>query len=205
MSEFQAYLQLGFEHITDPQGYDHILFIVALCAIYTLRDWRKVLILVTAFTIGHSLTLALATFDVVSFRRDVIELLIPLTILVTAIINMFQRIPDTTLLTQARSSPFRYPLALVFGLIHGLGFSGYLRTLLGVESSIVQPLLGFNVGLELGQLLIVLALLLLTSLLVDLARVPRKSWNFVISGVVAGMALSIIIRDPLLQEMIAKI
>lgn len=199
MSEFQAYLQLGFEHITDPRGYDHILFIVALCAIYTLRDWKRVLILITAFTVGHSLTLALATFNVISIRRDVIELLIPITILITAIINMFHRIPDTTLLTQARDSPLRYPLALGFGLIHGMGFSGYLHSLLGSESSIVQPLLGFNVGLELGQLLIVLALLLVTSLLVDLARVPRRSWNFVISGVVAGMALSIIIHDPLLQ------
>ncbi len=205
MSEFQAYLQLGFEHITDPRGYDHILFIVALCAIYTLRDWKKVLILVTAFTVGHSLTLALATFNVISFRRDVIELLIPLTILATAIINMFHHIPDTTLLTQARSSLLRYPLALGFGLIHGMGFSGYLHSLLGGESSIVEPLLGFNVGLELGQLLIVLALLMLTSLLVDLARVPRRSWNFVISGVVAGMALSIIIHDPLLQEIVSQV
>lgn len=199
MSEFQAYLQLGFEHIIDPRGYDHILFIVALCAIYTLRDWKRVLILITAFTVGHSLTLVLGTLDVISIRRDVIELLIPITILVTAVINMFHRIPDTTLLTEARDSPLRYPLALGFGLIHGLGFSGYLHSLLGSESSIVQPLLGFNVGLELGQLLIVLALLLVTSLLVDLARVPRRSWNFVISGFVAGMALSIIIHDPLLQ------
>lgn len=205
MSEFQAYLQLGFEHITDPRGYDHILFIVALCAIYTLRDWKKVLLLVTAFTVGHSLTLALAMFDVISFRRDVIELLIPITILITAIVNMFHPIPDTTLLTQVRSSPLRYPLALGFGLVHGLGFSAYLTSLLGGESSIVGPLLGFNVGLEFGQLLVVLGLLLLTSLLVDLARVPRRSWNFVISGVVAGMALSIIIHDPLLQQLTSQI
>lgn len=198
MSEFQAYIQVGFEHITDPKGYDHVLFIVALCAIYTLRDWKKVLILVTAFTVGHSITLALATFKLITFRQDVIELLIPITILITAIVNMFYNIPKTTLVRQEKGSPLRYALALGFGLIHGMGFSGYLRDLLGGESSIWQPLLAFNLGLEAGQVLIVLALLLLTFLIVDLARVPKRTWNYITSGVVAGMALSLIINNDLL-------
>lgn len=197
MSEFQAYLQIGFEHITDPKGYDHVLFIVALCTIYTLRDWKKVLILVTAFTVGHSLTLALATFNVISFRQDVIELLIPVTILITAIVNMFYDIPKTTLVRQEKGSPMRYALALGFGLIHGMGFSGYLRYLLGDESSIWQPLLAFNLGLEAGQLLIVLILLIITFLLVDLGRVPKRTWNYIVSGVVAGMALSLILNNAL--------
>ncbi len=203
MSEFQAYLQVGFEHITDPKGYDHILFIVALCTIYTLRDWKKVLVLVTAFTVGHSLTLALAMFNVISFRRDVVELSIPITILITAIANMFYNIPKTTLVRQEKGSPLRYALALGFGLIHGMGFSGYLRDLLGGESSIWQPLLAFNLGLELGQLLIVLVLLAITFLLVDLGRVPKRTWNYIVSGVVAGMALSLIINNTLFQELLS--
>jgi len=197
MSEFQAYIQVGFEHITDPKGYDHVLFIVALCAIYTLRDWKKVLILVTAFTVGHSITLALATFKLITFRQDVIESLIPITILITAIVNMFYNIPKTTLVRQEKGSSLRYALALGFGLIHGMGFSGYLRDLLGGESSIWQPLLAFNLGLEAGQVLIVLVLLVLTFLIVDLARVPKRTWNYIISGVVAGMALSLIINNDL--------
>jgi len=197
MSEFQAYIQVGFEHITDPKGYDHVLFIVALCAIYTLRDWKKVLILVTAFTVGHSITLALATFKLITFRQDVIELLIPITILITAIVNMFHNIPKTTLVRQEKGSSLRYALALGFGLVHGMGFSGYLRDLLGGESSIWQPLLAFNLGLEAGQVLIVLVLLVLTFLIVDLARVPKRTWNYIISGVVAGMALSLIINNDL--------
>jgi uncharacterized membrane protein YfcA len=205
MSEFQAYIQVGFEHITDPKGYDHVLFIVALCAIYTLRDWKKVLILVTAFTVGHSITLALATFRLITFRQDVIELLIPITILITAIVNMFHNTPKTTLVRQEKGSPLRYALALGFGLIHGLGFSGYLRDLLGGESSIWQPLLAFNLGLEAGQVLIVLALLLLTFLVVDLARVPKRTWNYIISGVVAGMALSLIINNTLFQESLSTV
>jgi hypothetical protein len=206
MTEFQAYLQLGFEHIIDPNGYDHILFVIALCAIYTLRDWKKVLILVTAFTIGHSFTLVLATLQIVSFRPDVIELLIPFTILITAIVNMFHHIPKTTLVvTVEKSSPLRYPLALGFGLVHGLGFSSYLRSLLGGESSIFQPLLAFNIGLELGQIAIVLVVLIIAFVIIELMRVPKRSWNYIVSGIVAGMALSLIINNTLFQESVSAL
>ncbi len=203
MTEFQAYLQLGFEHIADPNGYDHILFVVALCVIYTLRDWKKVLILVTAFTLGHSLTLVLATLEIISFRSDVVEFLIPITILITAIVNLFHRIPKTMLVAQEKSSSLRYPLALGFGLIHGLGFSSYLRSLLGDESGIFQPLLAFNVGIELGQLLVVLIVLVLAFFVVELSRVPKRTWNFVLSGLIAGMALSLIINNKLFKEMVS--
>lgn len=205
MTEFQAYLQLGFEHITDPQGYDHILFVIALCAIYTLRDIKKVLILVTAFTIGHSITLALATLNIISFRSDVIELLIPITILITAIINFFHKVPKTSLVSREKVSPMRYPLALSFGLIHGMGFSNYLRSLLGKESSIVEPLLAFNLGLELGQILIVFVQLVLAFVIIDLSKKPKQNWNLIISGIVAGMALSLIINNTLFNELINQI
>ena len=203
MTEFQAYLQLGFEHIADPNGYDHILFVIALCAIYTLRDWKKVLLLVTAFTLGHSLTLALATLQIISFRPDVVEFLIPITILITAIVNLFHRTPKATLFAKEKGSPLRYPLAVGFGLIHGMGFSSYLRSLLGDESSIVQPLLAFNLGLELGQSMIVLIVLVVTFLMIELARVPKPSWNLVLSGIIAGMALSLIINNELFKQMLS--
>ncbi|GAB3180798.1 HupE/UreJ family protein [Telluribacter humicola] len=201
MSEFEAYLQLGFEHITDPNGYDHILFVIALCAIYTLRDWKKVLVLITAFTIGHSVTLALATLNIIQVRSDVIELLIPITILFTAFMNFFHHIPKTTLITDEKSSPLRYPMALLFGLIHGLGFSTYLRSLLGGEASIVEPLLAFNVGLELGQILIVFIALLIALAIVEFFRSPKRSWNYIISGIIAGMAISLIINNELFREL----
>jgi hypothetical protein len=205
MTEFQAYLQLGFEHITDPLGYDHILFVIALCAIYTLRDIKKVLILITAFTIGHSTTLALATLHIINFRSDIIELLIPVTILTTAIINFFHKVPKTSLVNRERVSPMRYPLALIFGLIHGMGFSNYLRSLLGKESSIVEPLLAFNIGLELGQILIVLGLLIVAFIVIDLSKKPKQNWNLIISGIVAGMALSLILNNTLFKELIHQL
>ncbi|MGV3560150.1 HupE/UreJ family protein [Larkinella arboricola] len=198
MSEFWAYLQLGFSHITDPGGYDHILFVIALCAIYTINQWKQVLILVTAFTIGHSFTLALATLQVINYSTDLIELLIPVTILITAVTNLFYKVPKSLFTEHPKQSPGRYVLALVFGLIHGMGFSNYLRSLLGQESGIIKPLFAFNLGLELGQIFIVIAVLVAAFFLIELMRVRRHDWNLVVSGIVVGMALSLIIGNEYL-------
>jgi ABC-type antimicrobial peptide transport system permease subunit len=198
MSEFEAYLRLGFSHITDPGGYDHLLFLVALCAVYHLRDWKKVLILVTAFTLGHSVTLALSTFRIVAVRTDVIEFLIPVTILVTALSNFFYQ-TSNRMLDQTPSPYLRYVFALLFGFIHGLGFSGYLKSLLGISANIVPQLLAFNLGLELGQMLIVLLVLLLTWIVIEGLKVKKREWNLAISGIVAGMALSLLIHSDFLK------
>lgn len=200
MSEFQAYLQLGFEHITDTKGYDHILFVMALCAVYTLKDWKKVLILVTAFTVGHSVTLALATYDVVSFRSDIIEFLIPITIMIAAIINFFDKPNKHTLIRKEKRSSVRYPLALGFGFIHGLGFSNYLHSLLGKEESIATPLFAFNLGLELGQLIIVAIILVISFLVIDIYKAQKQTWNNILSGIITGMALSLILQNEFFQK-----
>lgn len=204
MNDFLIYLRLGFDHITDPGGYDHILFVVALCAVYTLRQWREVLILVTAFTIGHSVTLALATLRLINYQTEVIELLIPITILITAFLNFFHKEPKAR--QRFRSGRLRvsgrYGLALVFGLIHGMGFSNYLRSLLGREANIVEPLLAFNLGLELGQLFIVALILALAYLFIDRLRTSRLRWTLIVSGIVIGMALSLIIGDEYIAELV---
>jgi hypothetical protein len=193
MSDFEIYLPLGFQHITNIQGYDHILFVIALCAIYRLKDWKKVTFLVTAFTIGHSVTLALATLNLITYSTKLIELLIPITIVLTCLINFFHK---STVYSYdiERPSYFRYPVAMTFGLIHGMGFSNYLRSLLGTEQSIWQPLLAFNLGLELGQLVIVVIVLVISSLLLDILRVKKHDWNLILSGIVLGIALTLI-RD----------
>jgi hypothetical protein len=197
MTAFEAYLKLGFSHITDLNGYDHILFIVGLCAIYELRDWKKVLLLVTAFTIGHSITLALATLKIVSLRSNVVEFLIPITILLTAIGNFFYKSKVSRLNiknTKEKPDRLRYSMALLFGVIHGLGFSNFLRSLLGKEESILQPLFAFNIGLELGQLLIVLILLIIASVCSVFFKVAKRDWNLVVSSMVIGIAITLIIK-----------
>jgi hypothetical protein len=182
MSQFQTYLQLGFEHISDLKGYDHILFIIALCAVYKVEQWKNIVILITAFTIGHSITLALAALNVVSFRSEVIEFLIPVTIFLTAMFNIFNREPSE------KKIRLNYFLALGFGLIHGLGFSNFFRSLLGKEESIIEPLLAFNIGVELGQLIIVAIILTIAYVAMNVMNAKQREWNLVISGAAAGIA-----------------
>lgn len=186
MDQFKLYFQLGYEHIIDINGFDHILFVVALCAIYLAQDWKKVLILVTAFTIGHSITLALSTFELVNFRTDLIEFLIPVTIFITALSNLFRK--EGGLNTRALN--LNYFFALFFGLIHGLGFSNYLKSLLGKSESIISQLLAFNLGLELGQIIIVVIFMIISFVFTGLFNVARRDWKLVISSAIAGIAIT---------------
>lgn len=190
MSIFSLYFELGLTHILDIRGYDHILFVIALCAIYLMRDWRKILILVTAFTIGHSATLALATLQLVRVDADLIEFLILVTIFITAVSNIIRQ-PGAYL---PRVAPLSYAFALFFGLIHGLGFSNYLRSLLGRQESLLVPLLSFNLGLEVGQIVIVAVFLISSSLIVGLMGVSRRDWKLVVSSAVAGIALMMMVE-----------
>ncbi|MCS7018284.1 MAG: HupE/UreJ family protein [Cytophagales bacterium] len=190
MSDFQLYLIEGFRHISDLGAYDHILFITALCAIYQFSDWKKILILVTAFTLGHSLTLALATLKIIAFSTEVIEFLIPITIVVTCLFNFFSPVNNRTAKPQPMA--FRYLTAAIFGLIHGLGFSNFLRSMLGKEENIVVPLLAFNLGLEIGQLAIVLIILLLSGIITNFLHVKQREWNLIISGMVLGISITLI-------------
>lgn len=193
MSEFQLYFGLGKDHILDyANGYDHILFVIALCVLYPLRDWKRVLILVTAFTLGHSVTLALATFEIIQVKPELIEFLIPVTILITAVSNIFKKDESFS----GRSLQLNYAYAAFFGLIHGMGFSNYLKSILGRDESIITQLLAFNLGLEFGQIIIVAIFLITSFILVDLFGVNRRDWKLVISSAVAGIAL-ILIKDKI--------
>jgi hypothetical protein len=191
MGEFSLYFVLGREHILDyVNGYDHILFVLALCAVYLIRDWKKILILVTAFTIGHSITLALATLQIISVKTELIEFLIPLTIFITAFSNLFKK--EETI--GQRNIQINYVFALFFGLIHGMGFSNYLRALLGKSHNLLSPLLAFNLGLELGQIIVVTIFLVISYILVGLLKVPRRDLKMVLSSAIAGIAL-ILMKD----------
>lgn len=186
MSEFRVYFDEGRDHILDyMNGYDHILFVVSLCALYLMRDWRQILVLVTAFTIGHSITLALSVLNIVSVKPELIEFLIPLTIFITAASNLFkdEENPPTGPLQ------LNYLFAAFFGLIHGLGFSNYLRAILGKDERIISQLLAFNLGLEVGQIIIVVIFLVAAFIMVDLFSVNRRDWKMVISSAIAGIAL----------------
>jgi hypothetical protein len=169
MEELWMYGRLGFKHIIDLGGVDHIVFVLALTLRYIWSDWKKLLVLVTSFTIGHSLTLALSTLSLIDISVNWVEFLIPVTILITAVSNFW--VNDFEF--RQRYS-MHYGLALFFGLIHGLGFSNYLKSLLGKEASLLGPLFSFNIGLEIGQLLIVAAIIGLSYVLLAGLQLPRK-------------------------------
>lgn len=183
MQDFLFYLNLGWEHIISLDALDHQLFVLALMAVYSYTDWKKVLVLITAFTIGHSVTLALSIVDVIRVPSSWIEFLIPLTIVLTAVGNI---------LLKNKKSPhgkINYYLALFFGLIHGLGFANTARIMIAKRESIALPLLGFNIGLELGQILIVCIILILLFILLNVFRVNRRDWILFISSAVFALSL----------------
>jgi len=188
MQDWWLYFSIGWDHIISIGALDHILFVMALSAIYVFKDWKKVLILVTAFTIGHSLTLALSVFEVIRINSDVVELLIPITILITGVFNLFQK--DFS----PKSLRLNYFFALFFGLIHGMGFANSIRFMLAKNESIGIPLLSFNIGLEAGQILIVLIILLLSYLFITVLKAPRKVWVYLLSIIAIIASLYMIIE-----------
>lgn len=194
-STFFVYLRLGFEHIVDLGGWDHLLFVIALVAIYTLREWKNLLVLVTAFTVGHSLTLALATLRLVTVDSGLVEFLIPVTIFLTALVNVFEVQLRSELGADDSRLAWRikYGLALVFGLIHGLGFSNFLRAILGEEESLLLPLFSFNVGLEFGQILILSVTLVVSSVVVRTTVLTQRTWAMLLSAAAGIIALTMIL------------
>lgn len=193
MHPFVFYLQLGFDHISDLAGYDHMLFLIALCAVYRLQQWRNLLLVVTAFTIGHSVTLALTSFTILSIPSEVIEFLIPLTIFITSIHNVF----NYNDAINSKNLNRRYFMALFFGFIHGMGFSNYFRALLMDESSILVPLLGFNLGIELGQLLLVFFIIGSVFVFLNIFGMRHRDWSLFISGGAFSLSLVLMYENKL--------
>lgn len=168
---FYSYLNLGFQHIVDINGYDHLLFIITLCAIYEITEWRKVVVVITAFTLGHSVTLVLASLKIIFPNRYLIELLIPVTILISGVFNLFSlngKLKRSKLMA-------KYLMALFFGLIHGMSFSSFFTDLMGDSSRIILPLFSFNVGIEVGQLMVIFIYYLIVYLFYRFAKVSYKT------------------------------
>ena len=189
MTDFWLYFKLGLEHVLDWKAYDHILFLIALTAAYTFDSWKRLLILVSLFTLGHTLSLLLSNYDVVSVSSSVIEFLIPLTILVAALYNIFtQRKRKRT-----NKIVIFYLITLFFGLIHGFGFAAYYK-MINTEGGIL-PLFEFALGIEISQVIIVLIVLMLASLFQTIFRFRKRDWVLVISSIVIGMVIPMLIEN----------
>lgn len=183
LQDFLFYFKLGWQHIVSLAALDHQLFILALVTVYTSKNVKQVLILVTAFTIGHSLTLLLSVLEVIRFSTKWVEFLIPCTIFITSLSNLFKK--DFSL----KAVPTNYYLALVFGLVHGMGFANSVRIMLASDQNIGWGLFGFNLGLEVGQILFVTLILSATWLGLSFFKIKRQSWIIFISAAVFSLAL----------------
>ena len=188
MSDVKMFFETGFNHIISWDALDHILFITVLSAIYLVENWKQVLILITAFTIGHSVTLALSVYDIVRFNATLVEFLIPCTIVATCLFNFGIR--DFKL----RSLRLNYFLALFFGLIHGMGFAGIIRFMLAKDQYIAIPLISFNLGLEVGQVVVVTVVLLFSYIFINRIALKRKWWVWGLSGIALALAIKMIIE-----------
>lgn len=199
MDIFKIYLQLGYQHILDFDGIDHILFLVVLSAIYKASEWKKVILLATAFTLGHSLTLGLAAFDIIRFSPKVIEILIPITILLTAIYNFLfhsKGIKSYNFTKTKEKQLVNYVFVVFFGLIHGMGFSNFFRSaaMPGEERILIKQLFAFNIGVEIGQFLIIGIILLLAWFSFQKLKVKHTYWNWFFSGIAIVASVYMIIE-----------
>jgi hypothetical protein len=184
MNNFSIYFELGFRHIASWGAFDHILFMAALCMRYQFNDWKRLLILITAFTIGHTVTLGLSVLDIISFSKNWIEFLIPVTIAVTAFSNLFVK-----KFCFNNKFPLIYWFTLFFGFIHGLGFSNDLKSIIGNESGLVIKLFAANIGIEAAQILFVLMILLIGFICNNLIKINRREYIVFVSGAIFGIAL----------------
>lgn len=188
MQDFLFYLNLGWSHIISWDALDHQLFILALVAVYIIKDLKKVMILVTAFTIGHSFTLVLSSLNIIRFPSNWVEFLIPVTIILTTLGNILMSKNTQKLMK------INYFLALIFGLIHGMGFANSARVMIASEQNIALPLFGFNIGLELGQIAVVILILGLEFLLMKYFKLNKKYWLITVSMIAFILSLSMAIE-----------
>lgn len=189
MNDFILYFKMGLNHVLDLSAYDHILFLIVLAVVFSFNQFKKVLWLVTLFTIGHSITLALAAYGILNVSMNLIEFLIPVTIFITGVINVFTAKKSST-----GKENTNLVFALFFGLIHGLGFSNYFKMMIGKEEDKLIPLLEFALGIEAAQIIIVLGILIVGTLLQKFFRVTRRDWVLVCSSIVIGFAIQMMLE-----------
>ncbi|MBP1838455.1 HupE/UreJ family protein [Formosa algae] len=193
LDDFLFYVQYGINHVLDINGYDHVLFLLVLTVAYVFKDWKRVLILVSLFTLGHTISLILAAYDIVKINGALVELLIPITICVMALYNVF-----TAGKTIQKGVGLLFFSALFFGIIHGLGFAREFHLLIGGSSDKLLPLLEFALGIEAAQLIIVFVVLFFSFLMQTVFNFSKRDWILVMSSIVIGLVIPMIMENELI-------
>jgi len=189
MEELKLFFELGLTHVLDIEGYDHVLFLIVLAAPYLFSNWKKVLFLVTVFTIGHSISLILSSYNVVSVNSGLVEFVIPVTIAITALFNIFSsgKVVGNTKIGLV------FFTTLFFGIIHGLGFSSYFKMIVGNTEYKFIPLIEFALGVEVAQIIVVIAVLALASVAQNILSISKRDWVLVISSITLGLVIPMLL------------
>lgn len=194
MSQFWIYFQIGLKHVLDINAYDHVLFLIALTVPYSFKDWKRILLLVSVFTIGHTLALILSVFGIIAIKVNIVEFLIPITILITALYHLF----TAGKATKNDGVNVVFFVTLFFGIIHGLGFSNYFKSILGGSpSSKLLPLGEFALGIEAAQLVVVFVVLVISYIVQTVFRFSKRDWALVMSAFIIGVVIPMIIDSPI--------
>jgi hypothetical protein len=194
MSEFWIYFQIGLKHVLDIHAYDHVLFLIALTVPFSFNDWKRIFLLVSLFTIGHTTALLLSVYDIVAIKINVVELLIPITILITSLYTLFTSGKSN----KKDSINIVFFITLFFGIIHGLGFSNYFKTILGGSAnSKLIPLSEFALGIESAQIVVVFVVLILSYIVQTVFRFSKRDWTLVMSAFIIGVVLPMIIESEI--------
>ncbi|MBW1658086.1 HupE/UreJ family protein [Flavobacterium quisquiliarum] len=194
MSQFWIYFQIGLKHVLDIHAYDHVLFLIALTVPYLFKDWKRIFLLVSLFTIGHTLALILSVYGIVTIKVNLVEFLIPITILITALYHLF----TAGKTSKNDSVNLVFFITLFFGIIHGLGFSNYFKTILGGSAtSKLLPLGEFALGIEAAQLVVVFVVLIISYIVQTVFRFSKRDWALVMSAFVIGVVIPMIIESPI--------
>ena len=195
LENFWFNVEYGINHVLDFNAYDHVLFLMVLTVPYVFKDWKRVLLLVSVFTIGHTLSLILAAYNIVGINGVLVEFLIPLTILIVALYNVFKEVKRV----KEHKIGILFITTLFFGLIHGLGFAREFKMFIGKDESKVVPLLEFALGIEISQIIIVFMVLFLGFIGQTIFRFSKRDWVMVISAIVVGLVIPMIVNSDLLS------
>jgi HupE / UreJ protein len=194
MSELWLYFNIGLKHVLDINAYDHVLFLIALTVPYAFKNWKRLLILVSLFTVGHTMALLLSVFNVVIFKANLVEFIIPITILIVAFFNLFTAGKNN----KNESISLIAIVTLFFGVIHGLGFSNYFKAILpGSSTDKLIPVSEFALGIEVAQIIVIFVVLILSYIVQTFFRFSKRDWTLVMSAFIIGVVIPMIIQSPI--------
>lgn len=191
MSNFWIYFTLGLKHLYNINAYADILFLLALTVPYEFKSWKKILLLVSLFTAGHTIALMLSIFNIVTVKVSIVAFIILILLLITALYTII----STGKSNKKDSIVFIAILTSLFGIVHGLGFSNYFNSIVqGKPTDKLVPLFESSLGFGVSQIVVIILALLLAYVIQTLLKFSKREWILIVSSFVVGVVIPMIIK-----------